>query len=56
MLTGTTGFRDTPLAPQLPDSFAEMEPLFWQSFCGCNAGPFREALHEVYIPRSEISS
>jgi hypothetical protein len=39
------------LAPQLPESFAEMEPLFSAVICGCNAGLFREALHEVYIPR-----
>jgi serine/threonine protein kinase len=39
------------LAPQLPDSFREMEPLFLTVICGCNAGLFREALHEVYIPR-----
>jgi serine/threonine protein kinase/predicted ATPase len=39
------------LAPQLPDSFKEMEPLFLAVICGCNAGQFREALHEVYIPR-----
>ena len=39
------------LAPQLPDSFREMEPLFLAVICGCNAGLFREALHEVYIPR-----
>jgi predicted ATPase len=39
------------LAPQLPESFAEMEPLFLAVVCGCNAGLFREALHEVYIPR-----
>jgi predicted ATPase len=38
-------------APQLPDSFREMEPLFLASICGCNAGLFREVLHEVYIPR-----
>jgi serine/threonine protein kinase len=38
-------------APPLPDSFREMEPLFLASICGCNAGLFREALHEVYIPR-----
>ena len=29
----------------------EMEPLFLAVICGCNAGLFREALHEVYIPR-----
>jgi predicted ATPase len=39
------------LAPQLPDSFREMEPLLLAVICGCNAGLFREALHEVYIPR-----
>ena len=39
------------LAPPLPDSFREMEPLFLAVICGCNAGLFREALHEVYIPR-----
>jgi serine/threonine protein kinase len=39
------------LAPQLPDSFREMEPLLLAVTCGCNAGLSREALHEVYIPR-----
>ena len=39
------------LAPQLPDSFSEMEPLFLAVICGCNAGLFREALREVYISR-----
>ena len=39
------------LAPHLPDSFREMEPLFLSVICGCNAGLFRGALHEVYIPR-----
>ncbi len=39
------------LAPHLPNSFREMEPLFLTVICGCNAGLFREALHEVYIPR-----
>jgi hypothetical protein len=39
------------LALQLPNSFREMEPLFSAVICGCNAGLFREALHEVYIPR-----
>jgi hypothetical protein len=28
-----------------------MEPLFLAAICGCNAGLFREVLHEVYIPR-----
>ncbi|MBV8967609.1 MAG: NACHT domain-containing protein, partial [Verrucomicrobia bacterium] len=39
------------LAPQLPDSFGEMEPLFLAVICGCNAGLYRDALHAVYIPR-----
>jgi hypothetical protein len=39
------------LAPQLPESFAEMEPLFLAVICGCNAGLLRDAMHEVYIPR-----
>jgi hypothetical protein len=39
------------LAPQLPNSFREMEPLFLAAICGCNADLFREALHEVYISR-----
>src|ERR1700726_485461 len=39
------------LAPQLPYNFREMEPLFSAVICGCNAGLFRDALHEVYIPR-----
>src|SRR6476661_6756058 len=38
-------------APELPDTFREMEPLFLAVICGCNAGLFHEALHEVYIPR-----
>ena len=39
------------LAPQLPESFREMEPLFLAVICGCHAGSFRESLHEVYRPR-----
>jgi hypothetical protein len=39
------------LASQLPNSFGEMEPLFSAVICGCNAGLYHEALHEVYIPR-----
>jgi hypothetical protein len=35
----------------LPDTFSEMEPLFLAVICGCNAGLYREALQEVYIPR-----
>jgi len=37
------------LAPQLPNNFREMQPLFSAVICGCNAGLFRQALHEVYI-------
>jgi hypothetical protein len=39
------------LAPQLPNSFRDMEPLFSAVIFGCNADLFRDALHEVYIPR-----
>jgi tetratricopeptide (TPR) repeat protein len=39
------------LAPELPNSFNEMEPLFLAVICGCNAGLYREALHAVYVPR-----
>jgi serine/threonine protein kinase len=39
------------LAPSLPETFRDMEPLFLAVICGCDAGLFREALHEVYIPR-----
>jgi predicted ATPase len=39
------------LAPWLPESFGEMEPLFSAVICGCNAGLFHEALQEVYILR-----
>ena len=31
------------LAPELPETFREMEPLFLAVICGCNAGLFREA-------------
>jgi len=39
------------LAPQLPNSFREMEPLFLAAIYGCNAGLYRETLHEIYILR-----
>jgi serine/threonine protein kinase len=39
------------VAPKLPDSLGEMEPLLLAAVCGCNAGLFRKTLHEVYIPR-----
>jgi hypothetical protein len=38
-------------APELPDSFRDMEPLFLAAICGCNAGLYHKALNEVYIPR-----
>jgi predicted ATPase len=39
------------LAPELPESFRDMEPLFLAVICGCNAGLYHEALNEIYIPR-----
>ena len=39
------------LAPRLPDTFREMDPLLFAVICGCKAGLYREALREVYIPR-----
>ena len=39
------------LAPQLPESFKEMEPLFLSVMCACNVGLLHDALHEVYLPR-----
>ena len=39
------------IAPKLPDNFKDIEPLFLAVICGCRAGLFREALHEIYIPR-----
>jgi hypothetical protein len=39
------------IAPELPTSFKEMEPLFLAVVCGCHAGLFRQALYQVYIPR-----
>ena len=39
------------LAPELPNTFKEMEPLFLAVSCGCQAGLLRDALHEVYLPR-----
>jgi serine/threonine protein kinase len=43
------------LAPELPNNFRDMEPLFSAVICGCNAGLFREALQEVYLPRIQRS-
>jgi serine/threonine protein kinase/predicted ATPase len=39
------------LAPQLPENFRDMEPLFLAVICGCHAGFYHDALNEVYIPR-----
>lgn len=39
------------LAPEQPETFREMEPLFLAVACGCRAGLYRDALHEVYLPR-----
>ena len=39
------------LAPQLPESLREMEPLFLAVISGCHAGLYREALREIYISR-----
>ena len=39
------------LAPALPENLGDMEPLFLAVISGCNAGLYREALHEVYLPR-----
>ncbi len=39
------------LSPQLPDTLTEMEPLFSAMVSGCHAGLYRDALHEVYLPR-----
>jgi hypothetical protein len=39
------------LAPQLPENLREMEPLFLAVICGCHAGLYREALHDIFIPR-----
>jgi tetratricopeptide (TPR) repeat protein len=38
-------------APDLPDHFKEMEPLFLAVMCGCRAGLFRETLREIYVRR-----
>ncbi|HEY5954558.1 MAG TPA: NACHT domain-containing protein, partial [Terrimicrobiaceae bacterium] len=39
------------LAPPLPNTFGEMEPLFLAIVCGCRAGLLRESLHEIYMAR-----
>jgi hypothetical protein len=39
------------LAPQLPNNFREMEPLFLAVICGCHSKLYRQALHEIYIER-----
>jgi hypothetical protein len=44
------------LAPELLDTFRAMEPLFLAVVCGCQAGLYHDALHEVYIPRIQRGS
>src|SRR6516164_3223821 len=44
------------LAPQLPENFKEMEPLFLAVICGCNACLYHEALHQIYLPRIQRGS
>ena len=39
------------LRPSCRKALESMEPLFLAVICGCNAGLYREALHEVYISR-----
>jgi serine/threonine protein kinase/tetratricopeptide (TPR) repeat protein len=39
------------LAPPMPNSFRDMEPLFLAVVCGCHAGLYRDALQEVYLAR-----
>jgi predicted ATPase len=39
------------IAPPRPESITDMEPLFLAVNCGCRAGLFRDALHEIYLPR-----
>jgi hypothetical protein len=39
------------LSPELPETLREMEPLFLAAICACQAGLFRECLHEIYIAR-----
>ena len=39
------------LAPELPQSLKEMEPLFLAVISGCHAGLYRESLNETYIRR-----
>jgi serine/threonine protein kinase/predicted ATPase len=39
------------LGPLQAETFRDIEPLFLAVICGCRAGLFRDALHEVYIPR-----
>jgi hypothetical protein len=39
------------LAPQLPETFRDMEPLFLAVICRCQAGLYRDALHDVFLPR-----
>jgi serine/threonine protein kinase len=44
------------LAPELPNTLREMEPLFLAVICGCKAGLLRKGLHDIYIPRIQRGS
>jgi hypothetical protein len=44
------------LAPESPDSFHSMEPLFLAVTCACQSGLYHDALHKVYIPRIQRSN
>ena len=44
------------LVPELPETLREMEPLFLAAICACNAGLFRECLHEIYVARIQRGS
>jgi hypothetical protein len=44
------------LAPQLPNSFREMEPLFSAVICGCNAGLFRGGSQSSTLTRRLLCS
>jgi serine/threonine protein kinase len=44
------------LAPSLPESIREMEPLFLAVMYGCQAGLLRDTLYEVYLPRIQRGS
>ena len=39
------------LMPEPRETIRDMEPLFLSVSCGCHAGLFREALHDIVVPR-----